>query len=244
MTSPEDAAALAARLHAGQTDKAGRPYIEHLARVAAILTRRWPDATRDEIDAAWLHDSLEDTEATEASLLAAGMSRETIRIVRAVTRPEGSAYLAWIGELADSGDVSVLRVKLADNEDNRDPARVAALPGAAERVATRYEPARALLETGLAKVGSLRLSFGDAEERYEILLPGGRDSYEDSALTFMRGSACETWTIEVDSDDPEGRRLEGMTHDGRWFELLLAQSAVISFYGDRVLVGQDVAVGV
>lgn len=141
---------LAARLHAGQTDKAGAPYITHLARVACILQRRWPDATADEIAAAWLHDCLEDTGATEASLLEAGVSPETVRIVRAVTRPEGSDYLDWIGTLAAARDVSILRVKLADNEDNRDPVRVAALPGAAERVATRYEPARIILESGLA----------------------------------------------------------------------------------------------
>ena len=142
--------ALATRLHASQTDKAGQPYVGHLARVAQRLVTRWPDATRDEIEAAWLHDSLEDTEATEASLLADGVSAETIRIVRAVTRPEGSDYLAWIAELATAGDISILRVKLSDNADNIDPARVAALPGAAERVASRYEPARQLLEKGLA----------------------------------------------------------------------------------------------
>lgn len=150
MTLP-DIPALAARLHQGQTDKAGAPYITHLARVAAILQRRWPDATPDEIAAAWLHDSLEDTGATEASLRAEGVSAETVRIVRAVTRPEGSDYLDWIRTLADSRDVSVLRVKLADNEDNRDPARVAALPGAATRVTTRYEPARLILEAGLGE---------------------------------------------------------------------------------------------
>lgn len=149
VTTQPDIPALAERLHAGQVDKAGAPYITHLARVAGILKRRWPDATADEIAAAWLHDSLEDAEATEASLLAAGVSPETIRIVRAVTRPEGSDYLDWIGALAASRDVSVLRVKLADNEDNRDPARIAALPGAAEGVATRYEPARIILESGL-----------------------------------------------------------------------------------------------
>jgi (p)ppGpp synthase/HD superfamily hydrolase len=150
MTTKPDIPALAERLHAGQTDKAGAPYITHLARVAGILKRRWPDASDDEIAAAWLHDCLEDTEATEDSLLAAGVTPETIRIVRAVTRPEGSDYLDWIGTLAATRDVSILRVKLADNEDNRDPLRVAALPGAAERVATRYEPARIILESGLA----------------------------------------------------------------------------------------------
>lgn len=153
MTARSEIIALARLLHEGQTDKAGQPYAGHLARVAAHLVNRWPDATRDEIEAAWLHDSLEDTSATVASLQGAGVSLETIRIVRAVTRPHGSDYLDWIRELAQSGDVSVLRVKLADNADNSDPARVAALPGAEERVATRYAPARALLEAGLASSG-------------------------------------------------------------------------------------------
>lgn len=151
MTARPEIIDLARRLHAGQVDKAGAPYAGHLARVAANLERRWPDAPRDQVEAAWLHDSLEDTEATEASLLAAGVSAETVRIVRAVTRPEGSEYLDWIATLADTHDAAVLRVKLADNMDNSDPVRVAALPGAAERVTTRYAPARRLLEAGLGE---------------------------------------------------------------------------------------------
>jgi len=143
-------AALAGRLHDGQTDKAGHPYIQHLERVAQRLVLRWPDASRDEIEAAWLHDSLEDTEATEELLLDAGVSAETIRIVRAVTRPEGLEYLPWIASLANAGDISILRVKLSDNADNIDPARVSQLADGAARVASRYAPARALLEDGLA----------------------------------------------------------------------------------------------
>ena len=54
---------------------------------------------------------------------------------------------------ADS-HLSTLRVKLADNQDNRDPARVAALAGAGERVATRYEPARELLEDSLLRAAA------------------------------------------------------------------------------------------
>lgn len=141
---------LAAVLHAGQVDKAGQPYIDHLRRVTEILGRRWPDATQDDIDAAWLHDAIEDTSATGADLLAAGVSARTVEIVEALTRPEGPAYLEWIEAIARAGDQSVIRVKLADNEDNRDPARVAALPGAAERVAKRYEPARRILEAALS----------------------------------------------------------------------------------------------
>lgn len=134
---------LAARLHAGQTDKGGRPYIEHLEAVATILLRHWPDAPGYAVAAAWLHDALEDTEATAGSLLADGVMPETIAIVEAVTRPAGSAYLTWIANLARSGNTWAVRVKLADNEHNSDPARRLAGSDIVER---RYAPARRLLE--------------------------------------------------------------------------------------------------
>lgn len=151
MTRQTTVKELAARLHAGQTDKAGEPYVLHLERVVSRLIQRFPDATEAEIEAAWLHDSLEDTEATPDSLMAAGVSRSAVQIVQAVTRPDGQAYLDWIAELAQSGSLSAVRVKIADNADNRDPDRVAKLPGAAERVASRYEPARLLLEARLSR---------------------------------------------------------------------------------------------
>jgi len=150
-TMTEDQARkIAATLHAGQVDKVGHPYIAHLERVVHHLKSRWPDATPDEIVAAWLHDTLEDTDATPESLLAAGVSPAAVRIVETVTRRENTEYLAWIADIAANGGVSAIRVKLADNQDNRDAVRVAALPGGAERVATRYEPAYRLLEAGLS----------------------------------------------------------------------------------------------
>lgn len=141
---------LATRLHMGQTDKAGFPYVDHLARVAGILISRWPDASPDEVEAAWLHDCLEDTDATTDLLRSSGVSGETIRIVQAVTRPHGPSYLDWIAAMAATGDVSVLRVKLSDNTDNIDPRRIGQLADGAARVASRYAPARRLLENGLA----------------------------------------------------------------------------------------------
>ncbi len=107
------AARLAAELHAGQVDKAGKPYIEHLARAAAILQRRFPDATGSEIEAAWLHDSVEDAGATLQSLLAAGISAEAVEIIRLVTKPDSVVYLDWIADLAKAGNIGAIRVKLA-----------------------------------------------------------------------------------------------------------------------------------
>lgn len=137
--------------HDGQLDKAGKPYISHPERVAAILVDRWPDATTAEMQAAWLHDVLEDTEASEAILLNAGISAEAVEIVKMLTRPPGPTYREWISSLAESGHRGAIRVKLADNADNSDPARVAALGDAADMVRKRYVPAKAVLEAGLAR---------------------------------------------------------------------------------------------
>lgn len=137
---------LARHAHAGQTDKAGQPYIGHVERVVANLVRRWPGATEDEIAAAWLHDVIEDTPWNAALLRRAGVSKAAVEIVRELTRPEGSTYLAWIQTLAAVGSVSAVRVKIADNEDNASPERVAAIPDGKRMVEERYRPARAMLE--------------------------------------------------------------------------------------------------
>lgn len=143
------AKALAERLHIGQTDRGGFPYTGHLAAVVGILLRRWPDAPAYAVDAAWLHDALEDTDATPASLAASGVSAEAISIIQAVTRPAGQTYRTWIAGLAASGNTWAIRVKLADNEHNSDPAR--RLPGS-DIVEKRYLPARRVLEEALAHV--------------------------------------------------------------------------------------------
>lgn len=150
MEMVERAEQLARKMHAGQVDKAGEPYTGHLERVVTNLQRRWPDATDDEIAAAWLHDALEDTVATPADLRATSVSERTIAIVGLVTKPAGVAYLDWIRWLAGAGDVSALQVKLADNEDNSDPGRVAALQAGPRLLAERYLPARTILERALA----------------------------------------------------------------------------------------------
>lgn len=53
-----DVEAVARAAHAAQTDKAGRPYSEHLSAVAAGVRARGGDD--DQIAAAWLHDAVED----------------------------------------------------------------------------------------------------------------------------------------------------------------------------------------
>lgn len=58
----ELAQSIAAAAHKGQVDKAGKPYIEHPAHVAASVQG---DAAKA---VAWLHDVVEDTPLTFADL--------------------------------------------------------------------------------------------------------------------------------------------------------------------------------
>ncbi|MCK8784008.1 HD domain-containing protein [Roseomonas sp. NAR14] len=141
---------LAQRLHAGQIDKGGVPYLGHLERVARRLVALFPDAGPAEIQAALLHDAIEDTAATAEMLRAAGIAPEAVAMVERLTRDRAVPYLDWIRALAASGDRGALRVKLADNLDNSDPARPA-IPGGAAMLRDRYLPARAILERALGR---------------------------------------------------------------------------------------------
>ncbi|MEV5429184.1 HD domain-containing protein [Streptomyces sp. NPDC052701] len=137
--------AVARAAHAGRTDKAGRPYAEHLRAVAEGVAARGGDEAQ--IAAAWLHDAVEDGVLCERWLREAALSRRTKDIVLAVTRRAGEppeAYAARI--LATPG---ALLVKEADLAHNADPARLAVLDGATRtRLTEKYARMRALLGLG------------------------------------------------------------------------------------------------
>jgi ribonucleoside-diphosphate reductase alpha chain len=139
---------IARQLHAEQTDKQGRPYVEHLEAVVSNLLRRWPDAPYFAVDAAWLHDAMEDQGATKESLIALGVSRLAVAIVFNLSRPKGTTYRGWIEAIAAYGTEWEVKVKLADNEHNADPAR--RIPGTT-MIEDRYLPARSVLEKHLAE---------------------------------------------------------------------------------------------
>ena len=146
-----DTLEFAKTLHHGQVDKAGAPYWMHLERVAHRLIERFPDATKAQLQAALLHDAIEDAGVTADDLRSAGIEEEAIAAIQLVSRnlnPDGT-YLDWIRWIAASGNVTAIRVKLADNLDNSDPARVAALAAGPRMVAEKYAPARAILEQAL-----------------------------------------------------------------------------------------------
>ncbi len=116
-------------LHAGQTDKAGQPYIGHVLRVYENLLRLFPDTSDDTQHAALLHDTIEDCDVDADDLRARGYSEDVVRMVEAVTKDSYGklTYAERIERLAQSGDVGAIQVKIADLADNSDPARLAVL---------------------------------------------------------------------------------------------------------------------
>jgi hypothetical protein len=55
----------------------------------------------------------------------------------------------WIRHLVDQRDIVPLIVKLGDNKDNNDPARIAQLPEEQRSISNRYDRAYKILKTGL-----------------------------------------------------------------------------------------------
>ncbi|MEU8028361.1 HD domain-containing protein [Streptomyces sp. NPDC049099] len=134
--------ALARAAHAGQTDKAGRPYAEHLAAVAAGVRARGGDA--EQIAAAWLHDSVEDDALSREWLAQAALSARTKAIVDALTKRPGEGPQAYARRILATEGARL--VKQADLAHNADPERLTALDEPTrKRLTEKYARMRALL---------------------------------------------------------------------------------------------------
>lgn len=136
----ERAVAIAEKQHAGQVDKAGRPYIEHPLRVMKTMSN---DAERI---VAILHDVIEDTDFTLDQLVAEGFPGYILEALDAVTRRDGEIYEAFVARAAMNPIGR--RVKYADLQDNADLSRIAA-PTAAD-VARTEKYHRAMAQLGAA----------------------------------------------------------------------------------------------
>lgn len=133
---------LAARLHAGQLDQAGRPYIEHLVRVFIGVLERGGD--RDQQLASLLHDSIEDGHATADSLLEEGVPRRAVGMVLILSKPEGMPYEEYVAIVKQHPDV--LPIKEEDLKDNSDEDRLSLLDAVvAARLRAKYGRALAIL---------------------------------------------------------------------------------------------------
>jgi len=147
----ERAIAIAEQQHAGQVDKAGRPYIEHPKRLMRAMST---DAERI---VAVLHDVVEDTDLTLDQLASEGFPVNILAALDSVTRREGETYEAFVARAANN--TIGRRVKHADLQDNADLSRIAA-PTDADRARTeKYQRAMAQLDAAKAQsmIGLTRL---------------------------------------------------------------------------------------
>lgn len=126
--------------HAGQVDKIGVPYIEHVRAVAAGLAPFGDHL----VMAGLLHDVIEDTDWTAERLRAMGVPRRVVAVVEAVTNQPGVAYEEKVRRIV--GDRYATLVKISDNAHNSHPDRAAKLPEEKRlRLAAKYRAARDVL---------------------------------------------------------------------------------------------------
>lgn len=148
----EETKSFVQKLFEGVSDKAGKPYHQHCFRVMMRLGSQYSE---DEKHAALLHDVIEDTSITAADLRRMGYSERTVWLVERLSRPPKSqdrlSYQDWIKSIAATGDDGLISIKLADNADNSDPIRIAALHDSEKDILRRYEKARQILLKGLMK---------------------------------------------------------------------------------------------
>ena len=102
--------------HEGQTDKAGKPYIEHPLRVMNQVE------SEEEKIVAVLHDIVEDTDISLDDLRSEGFSEEVVSAVECLTKQDGENYDSYIERI--SFNPLAVKIKLADLEDNSDLTRL------------------------------------------------------------------------------------------------------------------------
>jgi len=188
--------------HEGQLRKSGEPFINHPLAVARILADLGLDTTT--LQAALLHDTVEDTDVT-LEQLEQEFSPEIARIVDGLTKLDSITFRSREQEQAEnvrkmivamSGDIRVLLIKLADRLHNMRTLAPFA-PEKQERIATEtleiYAPLAHRLGVQQIKWELEDLSFkalhpGPYREIASLVerRRGERQEYVDSVLAAAR----------------------------------------------------------
>ena len=107
---------IANRVHTGQFDKGGEPYILHPLRVMLSLN--------NEVEriCAVLHDVVEDSELSFEDLRSEGFSEEILNVIDCLTKRPIESYEDFIDRII--GNETACRVKLADLCDNMNVSRI------------------------------------------------------------------------------------------------------------------------
>lgn len=152
-TSILKAAKIAFQSHSGQLDKAGKPYFNHPLAVA-IMVAKSGVADDQAIEAAFLHDVVEDTGTTLDEIAAEGFSSDVLDALRLLTRKPGVDYMDYVRQIAGKPELlysarahEIARlVKVADLSHNMDLSRLPAVTEKDLARAEKYKKARILCE--------------------------------------------------------------------------------------------------
>lgn len=132
----QQALEFATRLHSGQVDKAGQPYIGHINRVVANVRDMDPWAPEQVLVAAALHDVVEDCGVFTSDLFVEGVTPQALQLVELMSRGDKSRE-EYYSAIKANPDARL--IKLADIADNNNPERLALLePEMRERLRNKY----------------------------------------------------------------------------------------------------------
>lgn len=153
----EAAINLAKFAHTGQQDYSGQDYVFH----PLIVMRSINNATEIEQIAAVLHDVVEDTKVTIDMLKALGCPQEAIDIIKLVSRDKNTqTYAEFIENIANSENLSAIKLKIADLSHNMSPERTKHLPPEKKGVINRYQKAMIVLLNAQDKFLQLEIKDG------------------------------------------------------------------------------------
>lgn len=127
----ERAMILARVAHAGQKDKTGAPYIDHIQRVVDKCSG-WDTKT-----VAALHNIAEDCDITFFDLIKLGFNLDVVNAVELLTK--FNCYEEYIDRIYTSENILATKVKIADLEDHLEN------PGCPQGNRPKYEAALRLL---------------------------------------------------------------------------------------------------
>jgi (p)ppGpp synthase/HD superfamily hydrolase len=128
-----------------KVDKAGKPYIEHLYRVAI------PFLVEPKLYyIAFLHDIFEDTDVTEKELLSfEEIDDDSIKILKLLTREKDESYMQYIKKIAT--DEIAIKIKMSDLKDNMDITRLDKIKDEDIARLKKYHKAYKFLQEKVAK---------------------------------------------------------------------------------------------
>ena len=101
----------ARQAHSGQTDTAGRPYEDHLGRVAGTFS------DPGEVAVAWLQNTIGNTSLTASELVRRGFPQFLVDDIETLTHQGVEKYGGYIERIGAEGTARAIAIKVADIRD-------------------------------------------------------------------------------------------------------------------------------